>query len=70
LDKDYTVQYTSTPPKKQRIEIQSGGTGTGSILTFNYAVSGAYQVYFKAPGASTYTLKAENAFQDNIGKPA
>lgn len=63
-DKDYTIEYTGTPPGKQRFELKSGIEGTGIFIRLRYAEAGAYEVKIGN------TVKAPTAWNTDIGKNA
>lgn len=44
-DKEYTVEYTGTPPGKQRFGLSAGMAGVGVALRVQYPESGAYEVF-------------------------
>jgi len=44
-DRRYEVEYTGTPPKKQRFKLTGSPTGAGTELRIKYPESGAYEIW-------------------------
>lgn len=45
VSKDYTIEYTGTPPRDQRFTLYSDTTEPGMLITIPYPEAGAYKVY-------------------------
>lgn len=43
VSRDYTIEYTGTPPKKQKFSLFNGSYGTQ--ITIKYPDAGAYSIY-------------------------
>ena len=46
ISRNYTIEYTGTPPKKQKFTLH-GDTTVGTKLTINYPDAGAYKIYLE-----------------------
>ena len=42
---DYTIEYTGTPPGKQRFSLYNDQFGSGTLITIKYPDVGAYKIY-------------------------
>ena len=45
VTRNYTIEYTGTPPKKQDFRLQSDSLSPGTLLTIRYPDAGAYKIY-------------------------
>jgi len=43
--RNYTIEYTGTPPQKQKFSLYSDTITQGTLLTIPYPDAGAYKVY-------------------------
>lgn len=47
LGRNYTIEYTGTPPKKQKFSCYGDNVSEGTLLTIRYPDAGAYKLYDK-----------------------
>jgi hypothetical protein len=45
ISRNYTIEYTGTPPQKQKFSLYSDSTHPGTLITIKYPDAGAYKIY-------------------------
>ena len=46
ISRNYTIEYTGNPPKKQKFTLYSENTNEpGTLITIRYPEAGAYKIY-------------------------
>jgi len=47
ISQNYTIEYTGTPPQKQKFTLYSDSTHPGTLLKIRYPDAGAYKIYLE-----------------------
>lgn len=45
ISRNYTIEYTGSPPKKQKFSLYSDSTQQGTLITIKYPDTGSYKIY-------------------------
>ena len=45
ISRNYTIEYTGTPPQKQKFSLYSDSSHPGTLITIRYPDAGAYKIY-------------------------
>ena len=45
VSRNYTIEYTGTPPQKQKFTLNSDTYEKGTLITIRYPDAGAYKIY-------------------------
>jgi hypothetical protein len=45
ISRNYTIEYTGTPPQKQKFSLYGARSQPGTLVTIPYPDAGAYKIY-------------------------